>query len=379
MKAIKTVSLVIIVLIVGSWVTINVVTVYVPVGMAGVRTQEYGVFGKKGVVPADFGPGWHRDLGPIDSWVFFDSTVQTLEMTRDPERGSVKGRDDVQVQSADGYAVSVDVTVKYRIMAGNAHKVYQDTGSGVKYKTIVRNEAQRACIGLFGAMKTEGFYNPMERRKTAEAVKGLLEESLRDNFVEVIDVLIRNVQFDPEYENKIRRKKLADQEVELNKSMARAEEMRGKTQVIEAETQKLISIIQKEKDAQLVKMQAETDRQIAKIIAEYEKYATEKQADADLIAAQMQAEGALLVRRAEAEGERLRNLAMEGVGGSTIVALEAARNLQLNEVTLSTMNIDFLDIDGMATKLGVPESSGHGPSIPRAQATDESTGSRAAN
>ena len=47
---------------------------------------------------------------------------------------------------------------------------------------------------------------------------------------------------------------------------------------------------------------------------------------------------------------------MRGVGGSTIVALEAARNLNLTEVTVSTMDIDLLDLDGMATKLGVPEA-----------------------
>jgi len=342
-------------LIVGGWLIIKSTIIYIPVGTVGVRTQEYAVFGKKGVVGKDFGPGWHRNLGPVDFWVLFDSTVQTLEMTRDPKRGSAKGRDDIQVQSADGYAVSVDMTVKYRIMSGSAYKLYQDTGSGVKYKTIVRNEAQEAAMGLFGQMKTEDFYNPQERRKKAQQVKKLLTESLTDNFTEVIDVLIRNVQFDPEYENKIRRKKLADQEVELNKSMARAAQMKGKTQVIEAETQKLVNIIRKEKEAELIRMQAETDREIARIKADYEKYATQKNADADLIAAEKGAKGQLLVKKSEAEGERLRNQAMRGVGGSTIVALEAARNLNLANVTVSTMNIDLLDIDGMATRLGVPE------------------------
>ncbi len=355
MKGIKFFSALVIVLIIGGWLIIKATTVYIPIGVVGVRTQEYALFGKKGVVQQDFGPGWHRDLGPIDSWVLFDSTVQVLEMTRDPKRGSVRGRDDVQVQSADGYAVSVDVTVKYRIMTGKAYKLYQDTGSGIKYKTIVRNEAQQASMGLFGQMKTEDFYNPQERREKAREAKGLLEESLTDNFTEVIDVLIRNVQFDPEYENKIRRKKLADQEVELNKSMARAAQMQGKTQVIEAETQKLVRIIRKEKEAELIRMQAETDREITKIKADYDKYATEKEADADLIAAQKGAEGQLLVKKSEAEGERLRNRAMQGVGGSTIVALEAAKNLNLVDVTVSTMDIDLLDIDGMATRLGVPE------------------------
>lgn len=354
MKFIRALSVLIILLILGGVVAFKMLTVYVPVGQVAVRTQEYAVFGSKGVVQQDFGPGWHRDLGPIDSWQPFDSTVQTLEMTRDPKRGSLQGRDDVQVQSADGYAVSVDVTVKYRISSGMAHKLFEDTGSGVKYKAIVRNEAQKACLGFFGRMKTEDFYSPDERRKKAIEVKAILVESLADNFVEILDVLIRDVQFDPEYEMKIRRKKLADQEVELNKSMEDAATMAGKTQVIEAATEAKLRVITEEKEAEIVRKQAETDRDIAKIKADYERYATEKQADADLIAAQMKAQGQLLVKTAEAEGERLRNQAMMGVGGNILVALEAAKALSLSDISISTIDVDLLDIEAMATKLGVP-------------------------
>ncbi len=354
MKVVKVLSAMVILVILGGIVMLKLLTFYVPVGQTGVRTQEYGVFGSKGVVQQDFGPGWHRDLGPIDSWQPFDSTVQTLEMTRDPGRGSRQGRDDVQVQSADGYAVSVDVTVKYRIMSGKAHKLFEDTGSGVKYKAIVRNEAQKACMGLFGQMETEDFYNPIERRQKAEEVKQLLTQSLENNFVEVIDILMRDVQFDPEYEMKIRRKKLADQEVELNKSMENAELKRGMTQVIEAATEAKLRVIKEEKEAEIVGMQAETDRAIARIKADYEKYATEKGADADLIASQKSAQGQLLVKTAEAEGEMLRNKAMTGPGGSILVALEAARALSLSDVSISTIDTDLLDIDQMATRLGVP-------------------------
>lgn len=355
MNWLKRISIAAIVVVLGIWFGIGLVTIYVPVGKVGVRTQDYAVLGSRGVVQEDFGPGWHRDLGPIDSWQKFDSTVQTLEMSRQADQGSKQGRDDVQVQSADGYAVSVDVTVKYRIMEGKAHKLYADTGSGEKYKTIVRNEAERSSIALFGQMKTEEFYNPGERRKKAQEVKELLISSLDNNFVEVIDVLIRDVQFDPEYENKIRRKKLADQEVELNKSMARAEGMRGKTQIIVAETKKIMNIIQKEKEAELIGMKAETDRKIATIKAEADKYVTQKEADADLISAQNSARGGLLVKQSEAKGEELRNKAMMGMGGSTLVALEAARNLQLGDVTVSTQDVDFLDLDEMASKLGAGE------------------------
>ena len=167
-------------------------------------------------------------------------------------------------------------------------------------------------------------------------------------------MLMRDVQFDPEYESKIRRKKLADQEVEVNKSMAKAAHKRGLTQVVETETTKLVKIITQEKVAELIRMKARNDRAIVKITADYERYATRKKADADLEAAKMDAKGDLLLKQAEAEGERLRNDAMRGVGGSIIVALEAARNLNFADVTISTLNIDLLDLDAMATKLGVP-------------------------
>jgi regulator of protease activity HflC (stomatin/prohibitin superfamily) len=164
MKIIKYISMAFVLVIIFAWLAVNYVVINIPVGKVGVCTQEYAFLSKKGVVPKDFGPGWHLDVGPIHTWREFDSTVQTLEMTRDPNRGDKKERDDVQVQSADGYAVSVDVTVKYRIMKGKAHKVYQDTGSGIKYKTIVRSQAQKACQSLFGQMETEDFYNPKKRR-----------------------------------------------------------------------------------------------------------------------------------------------------------------------------------------------------------------------
>ncbi len=350
----KTVSAIVIAIILGGWFTVQILTVDIPIGRVGVRVQQYGILGKRGVVQTDFGPGWHRDLGPIDSWVTYDSTVQTLEMTQERGRGSSVGQDDVKVQSVDGNKISLDVTVKYRIAEGMAHKLYSDTGAGTKYQTIVRNEAEDACMSRFGQMTTEEFYDPEQKRRRSQEVLDELVASLKDNYIEVIDVLIRNVEFDPKYEAKIRSKKLADQEVELNKSMAEAERMRGKTQVIEAETQKLIKIITKEKEAELIRMQAQTDLEIARIEAQYKKYSTEKQADADLVMSQKQASGQRLVKQAEAEGERLRNEALTGPGGEIMVALEAARSLQLEEVTVSTLDVDLLDIEGMAEKLGVP-------------------------
>ncbi len=341
-----------IVVVISLWILVKSLVFYVPIGCAGVLTKELG--GGKGVVAEDFGPGWHLDLGPFHTWNSFDMTVQTLEMTRKQKYGDRRGRDDVRVKSADGYEVSVDVTIKYRIKKGEAHKIRQTAGVGNVYKnSIVRTRAQKVCRDIFGLMKTEDFYNPKARRSRASEIKTDLTQALKNASVEIIEILVKNVQFDNEYEKKIRRKKLADQEVELNKSLEAAAMQRGRREVIEAETKRKVNVIMQEQKAEITKMQAEMDRKIVKLRAEYEKYATEKQADANLIQTEKAAEGELLIKQAEAEGEKLRNQAMQGVGGSTIVALEAARNINLADITISTVDIDLLDIDGMATRLGV--------------------------
>ncbi len=356
MKTIKVISVVIVAMVMGAYIVARSLLIFIPVGQVGVRIQQYSVIGKKGVVQKDFNQGWHRDFGPIDQWELYDSTVQTLEMTKDPRHGAARTRDDVKVQSVEGNNISLDVTVKYRVAKGDAHKLYGDTGKGTKYRTIVRVESEETCMSLFGKLSTEEFYDPAAKRDTAVKVQEVLRASLKDNYIEVLDVLIRDVEFDPEYEAKIRQKKLADQEVRLNISLAKAAEMSGKTQVIEAETLKLLAIIVKEKEAELVTMQASTDLEVAKIQAQYKKYSTEKTADADLIKAANQAKGDLLVKTAQAEGERLRNEAMQGSGGNVIVALEAARNLNLSEATISTIEVDLLDVNGMANRLGLDDS-----------------------
>ncbi|MGR3296043.1 MAG: hypothetical protein ACUZ8A_07450, partial [Candidatus Bathyanammoxibius sp.] len=53
-----------------------------------------------------------------------------------------------------------------------------------------------------------------------------------------------------------------------------------------------------------------------------------------------------------AEGENLRRAAMIGVGGDLIVALEAAKNINLGYLEFTTQRVDMLDIEEMVLKFG---------------------------
>lgn len=264
-----------------------------------------------------------------------------------------KGAPKLELVTADGYKVSLDITVKYQIMTGKAHELYQLLGAGNAYKDKVENETQDKCRRVFGKMKTEHFYNPDIRTKRTNQMLTVLRESMSSRFIEITDLLIRDVSFDPQYERKIKQKKLADQEVELNRSQSRAVEFKGVTQKIVAEMNSEIKIIDQQKTLNLAKSKAENDVNAQKVATDYRRYVTEKRADADLIAAELDAKGQLLMDNAKAEGERLRNSAIAGNGGSTLVALEAARNLKIKSAIFSTEEFNPLNLKDVSAALGI--------------------------
>ena len=44
------------------------------------------------------------------------------------------------------------------------------------------------------------------------------------------------------------------------------------------------------------------------------------------------------------------------MGGDIIVAMEAARNINLADLSISSLDLNLLDIDDMATRLGVTDT-----------------------
>jgi regulator of protease activity HflC (stomatin/prohibitin superfamily) len=324
----------------------------VGIDQTGVRTKVWGV--GKGVIEKDYGTGWHRHIVNVDSWDFYDATVQTLEMTKEATKEGQE-KQYLLIRTADDYEVSIDIIVKYQLKRGLVYKLRQEIGLGDKYKIIVKNEAKDVARSIFGKMKAIDLYNPDEKRRRAQEAKLLLNEKLKSRYVKVVDVLILEITYDPQLERKIKNQKLAELDVVLNISKSLAAERRGETQEIDAGTEAVAQKIEGEREGELLVLKTLTEDKIEEILAEANKYLVEKKAEADLYKKRKLADGGLLVKKAEAEGEKLRREAMTGLGGNMIVALEAARNINLADIGISTQDIDLLDVDKMINKFGAPE------------------------
>lgn len=319
----------------------------------GVRSVNLGP--NKGIVQRDFGPGYHRYLWPLDSWNRFPSTVQHMRFAQQrpgPVPEGIQFGEALQVTSADGDRVTVLADVFYRIADDRAYRVLQDSGPGDRFVGVVRTLAQDATRVVFGRLRTEEFYEEDQRESARLDGVTLLRERLEPRGIELVDLLVETVEFDPNYEKLIQEKKIADQRVELEKALARAAAEEGRVTRIRVETEARVQQVARETQALVMEIHADTELTVARLRAEADRYGAARRAEADLNHARLEAQGREGLLRAEAEGMRRKNEALGGAGGRNLVALEAVRHLNLVEVTFPSLGIDWLNPEEMARRIG---------------------------
>ena len=303
----------------------------------GVRTDNFG----SGIVQTDFGPGWHLNVPLLHTWNVFPARTRRLEMTKDPRRRSTLGGEALLVQSSDGDRVMLDIDLFFRVQAGAAHLLLQDSGAGDGHVRVVSSLARDRLRTVFGTLKTEQFYDPAARQQKCEEALASMRKALEPRFIEIVEVLNQDVEFEPKYEQKIKDKKLADQNVELSKAQMRAAVERAKVASVTLDTTRQVKLIE-----------ANAEAEAGRLEAAGRKYAAEKKGEADLYRDQQQAKGDLLVAQAEARVKQEKTRALMGTGGSNLAALEAVKNLKVDSITFPTGNRDWFDVREMANRLG---------------------------
>jgi hypothetical protein len=305
----------------------------------GVRTRKLAFFGPKGVEDQVYAPGATYFFPPfINDWNVFDTKLQNLEMTLSHERGDRKTQDDLIFKTTDGNDISLDVIIAYRIDADKAPHIlqYVARNDDILRDKIVRTVARSKPRDIFGELKTEAFYVAESREAQAIKAKDELQKILGPMGIIVEKVLTNDYRFNAEYTKAIEDKKVADQQVEKNKSAQHAatEEYKRKLEETRGEVNKMV---------------ADADGQYLKDKIEADVYLEQQQ----LLAKAIQAEGI-----AEAKGIQEMNNALAGPGGEAIVKLRIAEALQGKRIMLlpvseGGMNLKTTDMNQLIETMGV--------------------------
>ncbi len=258
--------------------------------------------------------------GLLNSFHLLDMTVQRLEMVADPNRGERSNRDDLRIKTVDGSDVFLDLTINYQLRRDMVKETVTTSGLDDAYKyKWVRDYSRSVCRAVFGEMTTEEFYDASVRNQKAQMAMEELNKLLKSYGIEVSSVIAEKFSFHPEYEERIRAKKLADQEVEEQISKANAARQNQIFRVVEATKKKEVFLATYSGEMQ--KLIVEATANAERDVLDAEAYVIDTQLGADATFYQRDKNSQGILVKAKAEGEALTALAnaYQGIGGMNLV------------------------------------------------------------
>jgi len=266
-----------------------------------------------GIQSQIYGPGIYFIVPGYERLHLFPRDMQLIELNDHLTESSMAASSapSIRIQTSEGYQVTVDVTVAYRIVDPVA--LIKAVGPGRLYESqLVLPRADRYLRQSLGELNAEDFYAGKKRQAKAQYARELLTKDLATAGIQVWNVMVRHYSYDERYQEAIEQRKIQDQTVFKNRADAFAKAQEAEKNRVLAEGAAKVEV-EKERGA-----------------AEVRKIA----ADGELYARKTKAEGDKLVALANAEATRLRNEALRAQGAENLVGLEMAEVLEGTEVII---------------------------------------------
>jgi len=326
-------------------------------GEIGVKQYMWGT---GGYVEKDHEPGFHWGVSGIHKFHRLDRRTHFLTFSEEQSvtggsrgTGNAQERGPLEIRTRDNNRVSVDVTVTYRIIEGQAWKLVADGNKNV-YKERVAEAIQGRLRDELAVLDTESFYKTEERLALIAKILPKLEAEVAQDFVKPETILIRAVRFPQLYEEELQSKQLTQQLTELAKSQRKVEDALKATGKIEKETEAMEKEARAEWDKKLQDASSTNQVEVATVLAEANIYDNQVRPSADANYETLLAEGKLALEKAEALRDELRNEALDTLGGRILQARAAAENVHFESVTLNSNDPSVpsvIDIDELVELL----------------------------
>lgn len=246
----------VVVVIVG--LVIAVLFFVMSAGVVEIQADEVGVVFNTlsgDLSDSPLGPGLHIIIPGVQEVTIYSVAQQEYTMSGKTGEGAVQGDDAVEALTQDGQRVLLDVTIIYRVDPAKANEVH------VKWRDryengLIRPTVRSVTREVLGQFDVQEIYSE-ERAEVGREIQEQVSEAVgRDGF-EVIDVLVRNIEFSEEYLRSIDQKQIAQQE-------ALEAEFRVQERKQEAEQQRELA----RGDADAARIRAEGEAEALRLINE---------------------------------------------------------------------------------------------------------------
>ncbi len=233
----------------------------VSAGLVFIQPEERGV-----VISALQPTGYRVDpLQPGLRWIipFFESVVvypisrQTYTMSIAPNEGSVQGDDSITARTSDGQEIFVDASVIYAIDPAKVVQLHIDWQN--RYADELVRPLSRGIIRDVVSQYQVEQVVTSKRNEMITQISDNMQQKLEDNGLSLVDFILRNITFSPEYAASVEQKQVAEQLAQQAKFVVeqRRQEAEQARQVAQGQADAVVINAQGAADARLIQADAE--------------------------------------------------------------------------------------------------------------------------
>ena len=238
-------------------------------GLVFVQPEE------RGVVISALDPKGYREI-PLDAglhWVFpflenvrkYPISRQTYTMSIAPAEGQISGDDSIAARTLDGQEVLIDASVIYSLDPAevvNVHIDWQDRYSADLVRPVTRGVI-RDAVARYGIQQVYS----TERAAMTQSITDALRDKLEDNGLVLVDFVLRNITFSPEYAASVEQKQVAEQQAQQAKFVVESKRQEAEQARQAAQGQADAVVIRAKGDAESRLIQAEAEAKVLELIA----------------------------------------------------------------------------------------------------------------
>jgi regulator of protease activity HflC (stomatin/prohibitin superfamily) len=229
----------------------------------------------RGVVISAVAPLGYREqaLQPGLRWIvpFFENVIeypiwrQTYTMSIAPLEGQVQGDDSVTARTEDGQEIFVDASVIFAVdpeRVTQVHIAWQN-----RYDAdLVRPLARGIIRDAVSQFKVDEVISS-QRQVMVGQIRESMVERLADNGILLIEFILRNITFSPEYAASIEQKQIAEQQAQQAKLVVESKKQEAEQARQTAQGQADAIVIRAEGDAEARIIQATAESEALQLIA----------------------------------------------------------------------------------------------------------------
>jgi regulator of protease activity HflC (stomatin/prohibitin superfamily) len=240
-----------------------VVLTVVSAGLVFIQPEE------RGVVISALQPAGYRSepMQPGLRWIipFFENVViypisrKTYTMSIAPSEGAIQGDDSITARTSDGQEIYVDASVIYSVDPAEVvgvHINWQD-----RYDNeLVRPLARGVIRDVVSQYKVEQVVTT-ERVAMINQIEENMSQKLSNNGLKLVEFILRNITFSPEYAASVEQKQIAEQLAQQAAFVVeqRRQEAEQARQVAQGQADAVVINAQGAADARIIQAQAEKE------------------------------------------------------------------------------------------------------------------------